>query len=207
MNGHGFSRPRQAISVAVALAIPVALAAAGTLPACTATSSLLFGTPSPTGTFQVYSNGEFNWQGDYSWGVTINYKDTRGSPLSGKYDICVTGIGGFQPYALGFDFDPSPYRYLVVSLKPTIANQKWDSAFYAVGDKLTGHGVNVLNYGPEPVVGQWTTYRIPLGAGGYDIPAGTHIYKFMFIDQTADQTNSGYSTNRWYVDNLYFAAQ
>jgi hypothetical protein len=76
-----------------------------------------------------------------------------------------------------------------------------------VGDKLTGHGVNVLNYGPEPVVGQWNTYKIPLGAGGYEIPHGTHIYKFMFIDQTADQTDSGYSTNRWYVDNLYFSAQ
>ena len=158
-------------------------------------------------TFLVYGNGVFHWQGDWSWGVSINYKDTNGAPLSGPYDIGVTGIGGFQPYATNYNFNPSPYKYLVVSLKPTIPNQKWDSAFYAVGDVLTGHGVNVLNYGPAPVVGQWTTYKIPLGSGGYNIPAGTDIYKFMFIDQTADQTNSGYSTNRWYVDNLYFAAQ
>ena len=157
--------------------------------------------------FPVYINGVFHWQGDYSWGVSINYKDSNGAPMSGPYDVGVTGIGGFQPYATNYDFDPSPYKYLVVSLKPTVANQKWDSAVYAVGDVLTGHGVNVLNYGPAPVVGQWTTYKIPLGSAGYNIPAGTHIYKFMFIDQTADQTNSGYSTNRWYVDNLYFAAQ
>jgi hypothetical protein len=155
----------------------------------------------------VYHNGAFHWQGDYSWGVVIDYKDKAGAALSGKYSISVTGIGGFQPYAPGFDFNPSRYRYLVVSLKPTIPDQKWDSAFYAVGDVLTGHGVNVLKYGPTPVVGQWNTYKIPLGEGGYEIPSGTHIYKFMFIDQTADQTNSGYKTNRWYVDEIYFSAE
>jgi hypothetical protein len=156
--------------------------------------------------FQVYSNGVFHWGGDYSWGVSINYQDTAGSPLSGPYDVAVSGIGGFQPYATNYNFDPSPYQYLVVSLKPTIPNQKWDSGVYAVGNALAGRYVNVLDYGPAPVVGQWTTYKIPLGAGGYQIPAGTHIEQFMFIDQTADVQGSGYSTNRWYVDNLYFTS-
>ncbi len=210
------------ISVPVSNATPFTGSKAFTLSLSSPTGTASLGSPSSAtatingsggstgssvgGTFQVYTNGVFDWQGDYSWGVTINYKDTSGSPLSGPYDISVTGIGGFQPYATNYDFDPSPYKYLVVSLKPTIPNQKWDSAFYAVGDVLTGHGVNVLNYGPAPVVGQWTTYKIPLGAGGYEIPAGTHIYKFMFIDQTADVQGSGYTTNRWYVDNLYFTS-
>jgi hypothetical protein len=152
----------------------------------------------------VYNQGVFNWQGDYSWGVKVDYRDKSGAPLQGPYDIAVSGIGGFQPFAFHYDFDPSPYRFLVFSLKPTLADQQWDSAFYAVGDVRTGVLVNVLNYGPPPVAGQWTTYRIPLGAGGYEIPAGTRIYKFMIQDQTADQEGSGHKTNRWYIDDIYF---
>jgi hypothetical protein len=153
----------------------------------------------------VFANGVFSWGGDWSWGVSVNYKDTAGTPLSGQYDIAVSGIGGYQPYAVNYAFDPSPYKYLMVSLKPTIPNQKWNSTVYGEGNVVAGQSVNVLNYGPAPVVGQWTTYKIPLGAGGYQIPAGSHISKFMFQDQTADVQGSGYSTNRWYVDNLYFA--
>jgi len=164
-------------------------------------------TPVEEGRHYVFHNGKFYWQGDYSWGVKIDYQDKSGAAPSGKYSIAVSGIGGFQPYAPGYDFDPGKYKYLVVSLKPTIPAQTWDSACYAVHDVLTGHGINVLHYGPTPEVGKWNTYKIPLGAGGYDIPPGTHIYKFMFIDQTADQTNSGYTTNRWYVDDLYFSVE
>ncbi|MDB6102961.1 MAG: hypothetical protein JWO52_2960 [Gammaproteobacteria bacterium] len=154
----------------------------------------------------VYQNGTFYWPGDYSWGVKVNYKDTAGGPKSGPFDISVTGIGGFQPFATNYDLDVSPYKYLIFSLKPTIANQQWASAFYQIGDVATGVKLNVLNYGPAPVVGQWTTYKIPLGAGGYQIPAGLHIYKFMVQDQTADQSGSGYATNHWYVDDIHFSA-
>ena len=157
--------------------------------------------------FHVYHHGVFKWQGDYSWGVRIDYADKTGAPADGSYDIAVTGIGGFQPFASHYDFDPGPYKYLVFSLQPTIADQQWDSAFYAVGDILTGNLVNVLKYGPPPAVGQWTTYKIPLGAGGYGIPAKTRIYKFMIQDQTADQTGSQYKTNRWYVNDIYFTAR
>ncbi len=154
----------------------------------------------------VYQNGTFYWPGDYSWSVKVNYKDTSGAPRSGTNDIAVTGIGGFQPFATNFDLDISPYRYLVFSLKPTIRNQQWASAFYQIGDVATGVKLNVLNYGPAPAVGQWTTYKIPLNAGGYGIPQGTHIYKFMIQDQTADVAGSGYSTNKWYVDDIHFSA-
>jgi hypothetical protein len=157
--------------------------------------------------FQIFHNGVFSWGGDYSWGVTINYKDTAGIPLQGPYDISVTGIGGFQPFATNYDFDPSPYKYLVFSLKPTLQNQQYQSGFYKVGDIATGVILNVLNYGPAPVVGQWTTYKIPLGAGGYQLTSGTHIYKFMIQDQTADIQGSGYTTNKWYVDGIYFTTE
>jgi hypothetical protein len=157
--------------------------------------------------FQIFHNGVFSWGGDYSWGVTIDYRDTAGIPLQGPYDVKVTGIGGFQPFATNYDFDPTPYKYLVFSLKPTIANQQWQSGFYKVGDIATGVILNVLNYGPAPVVGQWTTYKIPLGAAGYQLASGTHIYKFMIQDQTADIQGSGYTTNHWYVDGIYFTTQ
>ena len=49
--------------------------------------------------------------------------------------------------------------------------------------------------------------RLPLGAGGYEIPPGKRIYKFMIQDQTADQTGSNYKTNLWYVDDIYFTAK
>ncbi|MDB6104060.1 MAG: hypothetical protein JWO52_4059 [Gammaproteobacteria bacterium] len=161
--------------------------------------------PPPVGaSFSVFQAGVFHWGGDYSWGVTLNYRDTAGAPRPGPFDIAVTGIGGFQPYATNFDFDPSPYRFLNFSLKPTIAMQTWQSHFYAVGDIAEGALVNVLNFGPTPVIGQWAAYKIPLRLGGYELPA-SHIYKFMIQDQTADQ--GGFTTNKWYVDNIYFSAQ
>lgn len=195
-------------SFTVTLSSPTSGATLSTPSSATATIS---GSGSSNGSgasvFQIFHNGVFSWGGDYSWGVTLDYKDTSGIPLQGPYDIAVTGIGGFQPFATNYDFDPSPYKYLVFSLKPTLANQQWQSGFYKVGDIATGVILNVLNYGPAPVVGQWTTYKIPLGAGGYQLTSGTHIYKFMIQDQTADIQGSGYTNNHWYVDGIYFTTQ
>jgi hypothetical protein len=155
----------------------------------------------PTGALWVYHDGVFHWGGDYSWGVTIDYKDPVGKP--GGTDIAVTGIGGFQPYANNFDFDPAPYKFLTFSLKPTIPNQQWQSHFYAVGDIPMGAMVDVLKFGPVPQVGKWATYTIPLGAAGYQLPA-QHVYKFMIQDQTADQGGNT-KPNLWYVDEIYFS--
>lgn len=158
-------------------------------------------TPTPAGVLPVYQNGVFSWGGDYSWGVTIDYADTVGKP--GGKDISVRGIGGFQPYAPGFDFDPSPYAFLTFSLKPTLANQRWQSHFYAVGDIPMGNMVDILKWGPAPVAGQWATYRIPLGPAGYALPAGKHVYKFMIQDETGYQGGNTIP-NLWYVDNIVF---
>jgi hypothetical protein len=204
-NGTGFSGSK---TFTVALSSPTAGATLSSPSIATATIN---GSGSTSGSgasiFQIFHNGVFSWGGDYSWGVTIDYKDTAGIPLQGPYDVAVTGIGGFQPFATNYDFDPTPYKYLVFSLKPTLPNQQWQSGFYKVGDIATGVILNVLNYGPAPAVGQWTTYKIPLGAGGYQLTSGTHIYKFMIQDQTADIQGSGYATNHWYVDGIYFTTQ
>ncbi|MFL6604086.1 MAG: Calx-beta domain-containing protein [Steroidobacteraceae bacterium] len=204
-NATGFTGSK---TFTVALSSPTAGA---TLSSPSSATTTINGSGSSSGSgssvFQIFHNGVFSWGGDYSWGVTIDYKDTAGIPLQGPYDIAVTGIGGFQPFATNYDFDPSPYKYLVFSLKPTLPNQQFQSGFYKVGDIATGVILNVLNYGPAPVIGQWTTYKIPLGAGGYQLTSGTHIYKFMIQDQTADMQSSGYTTNHWYVDGIYFTTQ
>ncbi|MFL6604085.1 MAG: hypothetical protein ACJ8R9_22535 [Steroidobacteraceae bacterium] len=210
LDGNGKSYSSQTACVAAAQAMPAATyhCTSSNVAEIVGTSSGA-STPPPTSTtgqLWVYQNGNFYWPGDYSWSVKVNYKDTAGVPMSGPYDISVTGIGGFQPFATNFDLNIAPYKYLIFSLKPTIANQTWASAFYQIGDQAIGIKLNVLNYGPQPAVGKWTTYKIPLGAGGYQIPAGTHIYKFMIQDQTADQPNTGYTTNKWYVDDIHFSA-
>jgi hypothetical protein len=171
-----------------------------------------------------YFDGTFNWGGDYSWNVSLNYQDTSGQPLSGAHDLKVslTGQwGGWQPYMcteLGeplsacvaqYDYPLAGFTYLTVSLKPTIANQQWSAQFVAVGDTgipcnygnpaANGAGVNVLAYGPAPVAGQWGTYKIPLSA--FCVGPGTsnvNVYKFHIQDQT------GLSSNTWYVDNVGF---
>jgi hypothetical protein len=181
---------------------------------------------SPTpGVAWGYYDGTFKWGGDYSWNVALNYEDTSGEPLSGPYDIEVslTGQwGGWQPYMCTelatplpaciaqYDYPLSGFTYLTFALKPTIANQQWSAQFIAVGDTaipcnyaspypISGAGVNVLAYGPAPVVGQWATYKIPLTA--FCVGPGTSnvdVYKFHIQDQT------GLASNTWYIDNVGF---
>jgi hypothetical protein len=172
-----------------------------------------------------YYDGTFNWGGDYSWNVSLNYEDTSGEPLSGAHDLKVslTGQwGGWQPFMCSgvatplpaclalYDYPLGDFTYLTFALKPTIANQQWSAQFIAVGDKgipcnyanpypISGAGVDVLAYGPAPVVGQWATYKVPLSA--FCVGPGTsnvNIYKFHIQDQT------GLASNTWYVDNVGF---
>jgi hypothetical protein len=109
--------------------------------------------------------------------------------------VKVTGPwGGFQPYAPSFN--ATGHKYLVFDLKPTVPNQDWDCMFALAGDKPIGNPVDVLPYGPTPVVGRWATYKIPLSVLG--VLNSTSIYKFFIQDQT------GRSSNLFYVDNIGF---
>ena len=103
--------------------------------------------------------------------------------------------GGFQPYATNWSFDTTPYTYLRFAMKPTVAGQQAIVYFMLVGDKPVGVSVNVLDYGPAPVVGQWAVYTIPLSDIGV---ANTNIYKFAIQDQT------GLSSNVVYLDDIGF---
>jgi len=90
-----------------------------------------------------------------------------------------------------------------------VANQTWSLQFVAVGDTgipcsyapnpaASSAGVNVNAYG-TPVVGQWTTYKIPLSVACVGTgTANPNVYKFHIQDQT------GLATNKWYIDNVGF---
>jgi len=125
-------------------------------------------------TYQVYGNGVFDWAGDYSYGVSVNYKDTGGRPESGPYDIAINvyeAYGGFQPYSGNsvpqWDLETGAFDYISLDLKPTIDNQSWRLSMISrlpPGDVYPWAAVDINSYGPSPVAGQWATYKIPLSA-------------------------------------------
>lgn len=160
----------------------------------------------------VYYAGAFSWPGDYSFGGTVNYKDTAGKPESGAADIAFTlntAWGAWQPYSQGYIFPLAGYAYLQFDLKPTKAGQTWSLQAMKTGDvdnKTCADAkvvLNVANYGPVPAVGVWGTYKVPIAAifsdcvNGVMTPMAT-LYKFSIQDQT------GSASNLWYVDNVGF---
>lgn len=165
----------------------------------------------PTATSWVYYNGKFSWGGDWSAGATANYADTTGKPLSGATDIAMTltsSYGMWIPYApIGVaglpSFDASAYTKLTFALKPTVAGQKW--SLYAVqapaGETFTqGCVINDISTYGTAVVGQWTTYTVPLSVlcVGNGLAVGTTLRKLGLQDQ------SGSVGNKWDIDNVGF---
>jgi len=157
----------------------------------------------------VFYNGVFNWGGDWSFAATPNYKDTTGAPIEGPYDIAVSSQqwGGWQPFVNGncqlnvaLCFDTTPYKYLIFSAKPTVANQTFLIDILSKNDTTDGIGVSTTPYcsgGANPAVGVWETCKIPLSALQL---TDTTILKFGLSDQT------GRSSNTWYLDNVGFTA-
>ncbi len=135
-------------------------------------------------TYWVYHNGGYFWgaggTNDYS-DVTANYKDTAGIPESGSYDIAIASKPGgyYQPFSGGtaspeWAAEIGAFKYMILDLKPTIANQKWRLNIISrlpQGDVYNNAPVTLPgNYGPAPVVGQWATYKVPLNP---DLAVGT----------------------------------
>jgi hypothetical protein len=160
-------------------------------------------------TLWVYYNGVFNWGGDWSFAATPNYKDTTGVPIEGPYDIEMTGQqwGGWQPYVSGSCqtniadcFVTTPYKYLIFSAKPTVANQTFGSAVLSAGDTPDGNSQQDLSAycsgGSNPPVGQWESCKVPLSIYGL---TDLTILKFSISDQT------GLSSNHYYLDNVGFS--
>jgi len=146
----------------------------------------------------VYRDGAFLWGGDWSFNAKIWYADKEGLPLTGRYDIKVTltgAWGGFQPFARSLNFNLSPYAYLTFALKPTVANQTLKLTFARRADLPAGSAIDPLKYGPAPMVGQWSTYKIPLADAGV---AGLRVMKFAIQDQT------GLANNVFYLNDIGF---
>ena len=153
--------------------------------------------------FWVYRDGHFNWQGDYSFQAQIDYRDTQGVLPGHRFDIAVKIVGkwgGFQPFAPGRQFDVSRYKYLIYSLKPTVADQVFATGFAAENDVADGKPVTVSGppYGPVPVAGKWGTYKIPLSEFAL---TNRMILKFTIADGT------GRDSNVFYVDDVGFTSE
>lgn len=129
----------------------------------------------PSTSPNVYVNGSFYWEGDFDFGGSATYADTSGDPQSdaagpGPMDIMWnsgSNGGGWQPYAPTGYYDTSAYNYLEFDVKPTTSNKTWLVYFEKYGDIGVGAQVMVPSdsqgtYGPDPVAGEWTTYKIPL---------------------------------------------
>jgi hypothetical protein len=158
----------------------------------------------------VYYNGVMNWGGDWSFAASVNYNDTAGVPIEGPYDIIMTSQqwGGWQPFVNGncqsnisLCFNTTPYKYLIFSAKPTVANQIFGVGFMSSGDTPDGFvPENTSAYcsgGSNPAVGQWETCKIPLSVFTL---TDTTILKFWISDQT------GLTSNHVYLDNVGFTA-
>ncbi len=161
-------------------------------------------------TLWVYYNGVFNWGGDWSFALgSLTYSDVLGGPIEGPFDISITSQqwGGWQPFVsancqsnISQCFNTLPYKYLIFSAKPTVANQVFDVGFMSSGD--TADGATIFDTSPycsggsNPATGQWESCKIPLSVFKL---TDTTILKFWISDQT------GLGSNHWYLDNVGFS--
>ena len=143
----------------------------------------------PAGAVGVYVNGRFMWPGDWSWNsglITVTYNDTAGSPLDGPTDIRISTTGswnGWQPYAAPASNPSLPIgslKYLNFAIKVTRSGTNFTSAWQSTittgnGETPVGIGVSLNDFCPSTVINTWIMCKIPLGTGGYTIPAGTNF--------------------------------
>jgi hypothetical protein len=160
----------------------------------------------------VFANGVMNWPVDFSYGGL--QKSVVADPQTRKKVLQLStpqGTGGWQPgYQSPWPLPPSGQyvvydttgrNFLNISIKVTKPGCTFLSAFLGATDSAIP-GANVVTmekFGPALVVGQWITYKIPLGAAGYNI-AGVKVLKFNV------QENNPIVGNIIYVDNVFFSA-
>jgi Calx-beta domain len=196
-----------------AFTIAISGPAGGALLSSPSTATVTIGgsaaAPVASGTLWVYSNGVFNWGGDWSFAASANYKDAAGAPVDGPFDIAITGQqwGGWQPYVnancqsnISLCFATTPYKYIFFSAKPTVANQVFGVGFMSSGDTPDGPVLNdtsaYCSGGKNPPVGQWETCKIPIAAFSL---TDTTVLKFWITDQT------GLGSNHYYLDDVGFS--
>ncbi len=197
-NAKTYSSQADCIAAAEAMAAATYHCTSNGVATIVGTTASSGGTPPPppptAGTSWVYHNGTFYWPGDWSW------SGTGGAPTSGSYDVAFHLLGqwgGWLPYAPNRSFSLAPYKYLIISIKTTVPNQPIHIFFDAANDTPIGTFIDPVagGFGPKPVVGQWSLYKIPLSAFGI---SGATILKF------GVQDDSGAGSNTVYFDDVGF---
>lgn len=155
--------------------------------------------PPVTGTrWQYDGTGKNLWNQDYSWDAVADYKDTSGGPVGTPYDIKVTVLsawGGYQPSNNNGVVIQVKTGYMELDLKPTQPGQIWKLIAHKSDDESnTGPTLDLANFGPAPVVGQWGHYKIPASTLMGSL---TGLWKYGLADGTGH-------TNVWYVNKVYF---
>lgn len=161
----------------------------------------------PNGAIPLFVNGKNYMGGDWSFGPsvaqapTINYNSKGG--IDGFDCVSFTSNGqysGFQPYFANEAqvIDPN-HNFLYIAIKGAKAYQKWQMGWMAtVPTSVSPNGEQPLGTEipditpfalTKPAAGVWTVYRIPLKAGGFNIPNGAVARKFMIQDDTGDPSN------------------
>lgn len=149
----------------------------------------------------VYWDGVFYWGGDYSYGSNFieSYADQTGAPTAGAdFMISATNSEGWQPFAPTNAFDLTPYEYIILRWKPTVANDAMVLRSELVGDKAVGTPVTLQDAtyatdGKSPTPGVWGSYKIPLSAMGIGVPAGVPtLYKLQFTNPNGSFARTQY---------------
>lgn len=173
--------------------ISVAAPAASTAPPPVVTPPIVTPpvTTPPTGVTWMYLNGTKTLAGDFTGqGTQVNYNHpVTGAQLNGgttDIQLSTSGAGVRWPYFLPYFAAnyrlPNPgWTNLLVSIKATATGQAFGVHMERVGDQPLP-AVELLNYGPPTVAGQWSSYVIPLkDLGTY---GDATLYKVLIQDHS-----------------------
>ncbi len=143
----------------------------------------------PAGSYPVYAYGGargFNLDNSYG-GLIVNYQDTTNPISPGPNNISLKGNnGGWQPrYQDPGNFSTAGFNFLVI-----IAILQPGQDFQIGLDQSNGSGGDAVipganqaylvagGFGPAGDGKTYKVYKIPLGAGGFNIAPGQNILKF-----------------------------
>jgi ribosomal protein L35AE/L33A len=154
----------------------------------------------PSGVTWMYLNGAKTLAGDFTGqgNTTDYYHSTSSGYNGGTKDILISDPGAwgyFIPYWAANYMLPNPgYQYLLMSIKPTITGDTFSIHAERVGDAGLPP-IELMNYGPPAVAGQWTSYVIPLKDLG--VYGDATLYKVVL------QTHTG-GADSWEMDAIGF---
>jgi hypothetical protein len=143
----------------------------------------------PLAADNVYVNGVYGWPENFNYGqgliVNTTFYVDPDDHLPSIQVLMTQGQGGIQP---GYQnppgsatvYDTTGRTHLSLTIKARQPGTGYVSGFMGAGDTVIPGSNEVLlaNYGTF-VIGQYVTFSIPLGAGGYNLPPGAKILKYM----------------------------